>query len=375
MSHDYGVNCYDKKNFLRIVVNICILILSVLFFLFIAELICRSFNLTKKFNADFKFYVRAVDDEFDTEYIIEDFLLMWRLKPKYDDGVIKINCRGFRDKEYKIRKGKNIFRILCLGDSSTFGHNVPLPKTYHALLEDKLNEESKSEKKKFEVINAGVPGYTSAQGLNFYKYKGFTYNPNIVLFYFGLNDSIKRFYLDDKRIMQNKLPFVIKLMLNNYLIRLSSYRLFRKFVATTLDTVRKGKKENIPRVSLDDFKNNIIELNQLCKKRHSLLVLISPPFCKEKGLNWERGESVILYRKNLEDLAMQQKIPLIQIREMTEKSDSATGLFFIDPVHPNILGHKIIMQKIYNFMVATSIIINKNLMLKIVQYRKWNSYV
>ncbi len=342
-----------RKFSLKIPVNIFISILSIFFFLFAAEWICRSFNLTKKFDADFKFYVRTVDDELEDEYNIEDYFLMWKLDSKYNDGVIKINSQGFRDKEYKIKKDKNIFRILCLGDSSTFGEEMPLAKLYHKLLEDKLNKEFGSAKKRFEVINAGVAGYTSAQGLNFYKYRGVAYEPNIVTFYFGINDPIQRFYLDDKKIMQNKLPLVFKFFINNCLIRLSSYRLYRKAVLTAFDRIKNKNRENIPRVSLSDFKSNIIELYQLCQKHHSLLVLISSPLCKEKSLNWERTKNVVVYRKALEDIAIQHQIPLIRIREMTEESESPTEIFFLDRVHPSELGHKIIMQKIYDFLLAS----------------------
>lgn len=31
------------------------------------------------------------------------------------------NSNGFRDREFDIRKGKGTYRIICLGDSVTFG--------------------------------------------------------------------------------------------------------------------------------------------------------------------------------------------------------------------------------------------------------------
>jgi len=50
-----------------------------------------------------------------------------------------------------------------LGDSCTAGHQLPTEKTYTKLLEKLLNREKGI--KTFELINAGVPGYTSFQGL------------------------------------------------------------------------------------------------------------------------------------------------------------------------------------------------------------------
>jgi lysophospholipase L1-like esterase len=201
---------------------------------------------------------------------------MWKLKPNYDDELIRINSTGFRDKERRCAKDKGLFRILCLGDSSTFGVRVLLSETYHSQLEEALNERSGSAGRKFEVMNAGVDGYTSAQGLAFYKYKGTRYHPDMVTFYFGINDPIKRFYLDDDKIMRFGTLVFIKSIENGYLLNLSSYRLFRKIVLFLFKDTNRENRQNIPRVSQDSFKRNIIELSNLCRRSNTLLVLISP---------------------------------------------------------------------------------------------------
>ena len=355
-----------NKPYLKIFMNISVLIPSTFFFFFGAEVLCRNLNLTEKFDADFKFYIRNVDTDVKTEYNVEDFLLMWRPKENYVKGSIEINSEGFRDKEYKKQKYHGVFRILCLGDSTTFGFGVKLSETYHGLLENKLNGELGSQQRKFEVINAGVTGYTSAQGLALYKYKGIEYHPDIVTFYFGINDPIKRFYMNDNRIMQTRLPLFLRLFMNNYLIRLDSYRLLRKIILTPWRNKEKGTKENIARVSLSDFKSNILELNRLCQSHGATLVLISPPFCpdarlgsvwfesmcpEEKAEFLERMKDIALYRKTLEDVASQCRIPLIQIQEMSDQSGSGAGDYFQDSVHPSKLGHERIMLPIYSYLM------------------------
>lgn len=327
-------------------------LLSVVLFFSMVELICRGLNLTDKLNADFKFYIHHVDNDLETKYLKEDALLMWFPQPNYNDEYIKINSSGFRDREYEIKKDKNVFRILCLGDSSTFGWEVRPQDTYHTLLEDRLNKESGRNGKKFEVINAGVPGYTSRQGLGLYKNKGIKYSPDIVTFYFGVNDPAKRFHLSDRQIMQNDIPDAVKLIANNLLLRLHSYRLLRKLVVGITATGQNNSGENVPRVSMEEFEENILELSKLCKENGAMLLLISPPFCagKVSQRDWQKRKDIMLYKKKLENIAEAYNIPLIIITEMATSDHTE---YFNDPVHPSQSGHRIIMESLYNYLVTS----------------------
>jgi lysophospholipase L1-like esterase len=337
-------------------------LLSIVLFVSIAELICRGFALTDKLDADFKFYINNVDDDLWLRYNVEDAFLMWFPKPNYSDGDININSQGFRDKEYKVKKDKNVFRILCLGDSSTFGFGVQLQETYHTLLENRLNKELGHSGIRFEIINAGVTGYTSCQGLGLYKLKGFKYTPDVVTFYFGVNERIKRFYLSDKQIMQHEVPAAIKAAIeNNLLLKLDSYRLLRNFMVNILRIGKNNIGENFPlvsRVSTKDFKENILELNRLCKKNGSLLLLISPPYSKIKDLKGNLLISVdtVFCRELLENISKEYNIPLLNIPEMTERSPLDTTPFFLDTVHPNQLGHRMIMERLYDYLVTNKLL-------------------
>jgi lysophospholipase L1-like esterase len=333
-------------------------LLSIIVFFGIAEIICRSFNLTDKSDADFKFYIHQVDNDLEENYLAEDALLMWFPRPNYHDEYININSRGFRDKEHAIKKDKNVFRILCLGDSSTFGLRVERDETYHALLESKLNKESSQKRIRFEVINAGVPGYSSCQGLTLYKLKGFKYKPDIVTFYLGGNDLGRNFYLSDKEIMQNNVPVAVKVIINNLLLKLDSYRVLRKLIMNMSTGHKNNSEENVPRVSLDDYKENILELNRLCRKNGSVLVLISPPVSKvdffEKNL--QRKKVLILWREELKNIAKEYNIPLVSIPEMTEESPSDTKPFFLDMMHPNPMGHRMIMERLNDCLITNHLL-------------------
>ena len=99
---------------------------------------------------------------------------------------IKVNSRGFRGEEFLTKKGKNVYRILVLGDSTAFcyGDN---DKTWPAYLEKLLNEKAEYGSR-FEVINGGVPGWRSIECLLKLKNEGIYFQPDLVILHNGWND-------------------------------------------------------------------------------------------------------------------------------------------------------------------------------------------
>ena len=79
---------------------------------------------------------------------------------------VKINSHGLRDYEYPLTKPPGTYRIIMLGDSTTFGWGVRLEDTAAKILERKLNEARSAGYKRFEVINAGVGNYDTVAGSN-----------------------------------------------------------------------------------------------------------------------------------------------------------------------------------------------------------------
>ncbi len=74
--------------------------------------------------------------------------------------TISINQWGLRNREITAEKQNGVRRIVVLGDSFTFGKAVQTSDIFPSILETRLNQTNR-----FEVINAGVPGYGSAQEL------------------------------------------------------------------------------------------------------------------------------------------------------------------------------------------------------------------
>lgn len=351
-------------------------VLSVILIFGAIEILVRVSGVADQLETNFKFYIRNVASNLESPYYIEDPLMMWSLKPNYKGTFlkyIKVNADGYRGRLYKIDKDENTFRILALGDSSTFGHRMPNSEIYHALLEEKLNEEYGG-KIKFEVINAGAEGYTSYQGLNIYKYKFSEYKPDIVTAYFGLSDTKKNFHLSDREIVGDG---VFRKIVNRYLMNTATYRLLTDLKSKLLKSdFFKSDKDNlaakVPRVSLSDYRKNIVELNELVKKNGSTLVLISPPVEGDpKNLiptnvkHKKYIENIVAYRKVLEDVAKKRGIPLLTVGELTEKmwlnpEDENYVDYFFDVVHPNYLGHELLTERLHGFLTDLRLLPARN---------------
>lgn len=103
-----------------------------------------------------------------------------------EHGSLTTNALGLRDDPVAIPKPANEYRILSLGESSTWGHGVKRTETYSAQLEVMLNATGRS----VNVINAGVPAYTIQQSAVYLSEEGSRLQPNVVLVYHQTNDFL-----------------------------------------------------------------------------------------------------------------------------------------------------------------------------------------
>ena len=98
-------------------------------------------------------------------YFQESELLIWELLPNFQGTAqaqegevveyeVHINSLGFRDEEFSVEKGEDVYRIMTIGDSFTFGLAVDDGQEYPAQLEACLAERLYGPTR-YEVINAG----------------------------------------------------------------------------------------------------------------------------------------------------------------------------------------------------------------------------
>ncbi|MBN1878599.1 hypothetical protein JW823_00635 [bacterium] len=133
----------------------------------------------------------------NTDDYVQDPTRFWIPKPDSimhadwvgDQGAV-INELGFRGPLPDVEKPSGVIRVLCLGDSGTFGWAMNDDETYPVHLEMLLNEwaETHSSGIRFEVINAGINGYSTFQAIEQYKVLEHRLQPDIVTLAAGRND-------------------------------------------------------------------------------------------------------------------------------------------------------------------------------------------
>jgi lysophospholipase L1-like esterase len=102
---------------------------------------------------------------------------------------VDINSHGLRGPEAAYEKPADTYRILNLGDSVVMGWGVREEETYGQQLESLLNEAGSGDLQ-FEVINAGVPGWSLENALAYFQAEGLKYEPDLVVLDLTLANDI-----------------------------------------------------------------------------------------------------------------------------------------------------------------------------------------
>jgi len=116
---------------------------------------------------------------------------------------IFISANGYRGRSFSVRKPAGITRIIIVGGSAVFDQNVfdsdsDRENSWPDLVEKRLADGGL---KNVEVINAGIPGHSSADSLGRLYSQLWMYEPDILLVYQGWNDIKfwKRFAVTPER--------------------------------------------------------------------------------------------------------------------------------------------------------------------------------
>ncbi|MDD5439536.1 MAG: SGNH/GDSL hydrolase family protein [Candidatus Omnitrophica bacterium] len=115
---------------------------------------------------------------------VPDKDLVYKLNPRYKGDEIISN--GFRGEPFLPEKPDGVYRIIAMGGSTTWGGNASYRDSWPYLLEEMLNKNTGG-RLRFEVINAGVCGYGSAQQYIRLNKEIFNYHPDMIIIHSGWN--------------------------------------------------------------------------------------------------------------------------------------------------------------------------------------------
>ena len=278
-----------------------------------------------------------------------DPYLFWTLRPHATIGPIgpdsimaTINSLGLRGPEFA-PKDPQEFRILSLGESTTWGLKVRYEEAYSSLLEDELP----SIKGRFvHVINAGVPAYTLLQGLTYLRLHGLALEPDAVLIYFGYNDfrpvarrvrrdegpNLLTEGLSDRAVLEARTT--LRFRLTYALAKHSNLaRLVILSSGAARDTVVANARN--PRVPESDRRWILSELRRMASQHGFQLVIIIP---------WYR--SFDKHEPLLREVKAWDEAIVVDLPAQLADLPAPRGSYFSDHVHPNQAGHRLIAEVI-----------------------------
>lgn len=278
-----------------------------------------------------------------------------KYKFKNFDFFISTNSEGYRGEEILIENKKE-HKIFCLGDSTTFGWGVEFEYVWTKKLEKFLN--GMPSENKFKVINYGVPGYTSFQGVRLLK-EVLVYTPDVIIFSFGKNDSDRVRQTESEKckditkvklFLQNT-PLKSKtygfFMFNFYIIgrQIKNFLLSQPYLAPKIFRHDDAKKI-FHRVPIDEYVRNLKEAIKICNSNNIKLIFLNMGWNTNECPSNENHD--ILYLDTTSELGKYYGIPVVEF----ERSNINPGLFTHDNVHPNILGHEVIAKKVLNAIIT-----------------------
>lgn len=279
---------------------------------------------------------------------------------------VEINSHGLRDKEYRLEKSENVYRILVLGDSWTFGTGVNLDDTYVKQLEKLLNTNDPS--REYEVINCGVGGYNTVREVVYFKDKNLLkFNPDLIIIGYNIhNMEIGHQY----RNLEQKSDQI-----------------------GTRQTNYKGPKTTfLPYDIIDKLKNSSVLLQFIAYRSETLLKILKirdyEPLYSDSSKGWTAARAALA---ELSDIAGSREVrvllvifpvlsnlddsfPFSGIHQIVRQAADSLGIMFYDLFpdfkghkasslwvhpqdrHPNAKGHRIIAEGIYRYLEKNKIV-------------------
>ena len=292
-----------------------------------------------------------------------DPLLFWRLQPHLDKAiwdftVVSTNAQGLRHEGDTGPKARGTLRVVCLGDSVTFGYRVPVvfpdhPQAYAAdwlpypmLLERRLRAANPG--REIEVIALAVPGYTSYQGLLWLQRDIEALQPDVVTVCFGWNDTGLRAQ-PDRIVMPAGWARVTYRRLMGYSQALTHVTLWLQR--------RKAKPHApappvvIPRVPQAEFVSNMLEIARLARTHGAQALLIAPVY-RDAVTDPPEAARIKGHRDALRAAAEANGVPYLEMQALTETNYPATQQLFGELIHPNHEGHRLMATELLKYFAA-----------------------
>ena len=263
------------------------------------------------------------------------------------------NSFGFSDWQWTRERTAGVPRIACLGGSTTEGGNPRGSKgSYPHLLELELERRTGRD---FEVLNAGISGWTSAEMLVAWFLTIQDFQPDVVVLHEAVNDLEPRFlanYEPDYSHWRRPVQTHPAVGLERLLVRCSNLYLYLQLrggkAPEILDvtTDRSAPKEpmtaegKLPHATSFAFRRNILSIARSARADGSEVVLMTlptNPVCKI-GAFWPYG--IAENNQHLRELCSEHGLLLVDA-DAAFRARPELAAEFLDVVHLQPAGNQV----------------------------------
>ena len=306
--------------------------------------------------------------------------LLWKLEPntvfKTNNDVTNINAVGLREHLLPTQqKRKDEIRVLLTGDSSIYGWGVRDNETYAVFLEKELR---KRFQRNIEVINMGVPGYSTEQSIRLLNKIGWSYQPDLIIVSNIFSDcNIDAFQDRHAFSLTHPNPSTTEKILQNSRLYCAGKMHWVYYQATLNQNPNRVLMPGIPtganaavrleelnntlalsRVPIPQYLENLTAIHQQAK-HHGAKMLLAP-----LAQEWDVGiwnvpmpkptkEHVLPwfpYRDAQKKWAKEHNMEIISFPEVFANYNGNHASLFIDNMHPSRTGTALMAEAVAQFL-------------------------
>lgn len=256
-----------------------------------------------------------------------------------------INSFKMRDREYTIEAPADTRRIVVMGDSVTFGHGLPLGESYTKQLERLLNA-APDIAGKVEVMNFGVPAFSTRAELEFFRVTARQFKPDVVVVAYVMNDPLEPRTMLAALAEHNRRAGAFERFVR-YSQVMAWVRM--KWEHITADLQEMENYESIYDPQSDTWQEVVHAFQGFqayaAEDGFELLAVVFP------ALTDYENYPLAPYHEQLLAMLESQGIAYLDLLPAYSKLDAAALRFHDrDAVHPNALGHRIAAEQLSIFL-------------------------
>jgi len=320
--------------------------------------------------------------------VVPDADLFWRLKADavLDYGGEKGGCRtnalGLRSGPVGAKQPGE-FRILALGESTTFGVGVPDRLAYPQRLEALLRESGACPQ--CRVINAGVSAWSSFQSRRYLETEGLALQPDLVLVYHEINDympaSFRNAGQSEAAMLRSDLQLHDsmqetlgrRIVASSAFLRWLTYHQARRAVAGLKDAPRFVPPDAIglPEIGLRPLVVRTEDEHRAKVNEAALPTRVPPPerrrmFEEMLALCRSRGIALVAihpsYRATsphacvLTEFCRERAVPMLEAQPVLHREGLAPEAMYLDKMHPTARGHEALAEALAEFLTAEKLL-------------------